>query len=58
MVIPMSKLLQQDDAATSLEWALILGAVAIPSYWMSQFALSLLVEHYRMIALLNSLPGP
>ena len=44
--------------ATSLEWALLLAAVAIPAYWLIQLGLDLLTNHYRMMTTLNGLPLP
>lgn len=44
--------------ATALEWTLLLAAIAIPSFYILTLALNLLVEHYRMMTLLNSLPFP
>lgn len=44
--------------ATALEWALLLGAIAIPSYFIITLALSVLVEHYRLMTFINSLPFP
>ena len=44
--------------ATTLEWALLLGVIAIPSYYIIQMALNTLVAHYQMITTLNALPFP
>ena len=45
-------------AATTLEWALLLAAIALPSYWTIKVALQLLTDHYRMMTTINSLPFP
>ncbi len=51
--------LQRDEsAATTLEWALLLAAVALPSYWTIKIALGLLTDHYRMMTTINALPFP
>lgn len=48
-----------DEAgATTLEWALLLAAIALPSYWLMQLALNVLIGHYRMMTTLNALPFP
>jgi hypothetical protein len=47
-----------EDGATTLEYALLLAAIAIPSYWGIKFALAALVGHYQMMTLINSLPFP
>ena len=51
--------LARDDAgATTLEWALLLGAIAIPSYYLFRYAQHMLEEIYRMMTTLNALPFP
>jgi Flp pilus assembly pilin Flp len=54
----LRKLLADQRGANSLEWALLLGVIAIPSYFIIQGALSALVAHYQMITTLNALPFP
>ena len=44
--------------ATSLEWTLLLAAIAFPSYLIVRSALNLLLAHYRMMTFVNSLPFP
>jgi Flp pilus assembly pilin Flp len=51
-------LLKDQRGANSIEWALLLGAIAIPSYFIIQAALNALVLHYQMITTLNALPFP
>ena len=46
------------DGATTLEWALLLGVIALPSYYIIQAALSALIAHYQMVTTLNALPFP
>ncbi|MCC5830391.1 MAG: hypothetical protein JJU36_13180 [Phycisphaeraceae bacterium] len=43
---------------TTLEWALLLAAIAIPSLLTMAVAMNLMVEHYRMMTALNALPFP
>jgi len=48
-----------DEAgATTLEWALLLAAIALPSYFILRMALAALVDYYRMMTLINALPFP
>lgn len=47
-----------ETGATSLEWALLLGAVALVIYPTLTIALATLVEYYRMMVTLNALPFP
>lgn len=54
----LRKLHADEGGGTALEWTLLLAAIALPSYFIIRVSLDLLVEHYRMIALLNSLPFP
>ena len=56
--IPLRALARDQRGATSLEWALLLGAIAIPSYYLIQAGLEALVAHYEMITTLNALPFP
>jgi len=44
--------------ATTLEWALLLAAIALPSYVIFVMLLETLVAHYRMMVMLNHLPFP
>lgn len=49
---------QDESAATSLEWTLLLAAVALPGYVTVRLALSALVGHYEMMTTINALPFP
>lgn len=44
--------------ATTLEWAMLLAAIALPAYGMIRLGLATLVAHYQMAATLNGLPFP
>lgn len=46
------------NAATTLEWALLLAAIGLPAVLLSRLALNILVGHYQMQSLINSLPFP
>lgn len=50
--------LDDQTGATTLEWALLLAAIALPSWFIIRTALATLVGHYRMMATLNALPFP
>ncbi len=50
--------LAEEIGATTLEYGLLLAAIAIPSYWAIQLALDTLVGHYRLMTMLNALPFP
>ena len=52
------RLLGGEGGATSLEWALLLGAIAIPSYLIITTLLRTLVGYYQMMTTLNALPFP
>ena len=46
------------DGGTTLEWAMLLGFVAFPSFLLIRMALEILVEYYRLGTFVNSLPFP
>ena len=46
------------DGATSLEWALLLAAVAVPAYWLMTAGIDLMIGYYQMMTTLNALPFP
>ncbi len=47
-----------DRGATTLEWALLLAAIALPSYFIIRLGLALLFTHYRLVTTINGLPFP
>ena len=49
---------RSESGATTLEWALLLGATALPAYWILRISLNMLIEYYRMATTLNGLPYP
>ncbi|MBI1367516.1 MAG: hypothetical protein GC162_02565 [Planctomycetes bacterium] len=51
-------LIADQVGATTLEWALLLAAIALPSYYIIRMSMTLLVGHYQMMSLINSLPFP
>lgn len=50
--------LGDQSGATTLEWALLLAFIAIPSYYVIRLALATLVGHYRLLTTINALPLP
>lgn len=55
---PEPRLIRDERAATTLEWSLLLAAIALPSYFVIRLALDSLVGYYQMMTVLNSLPFP
>jgi len=53
-----SGILADESGATTLEWALLLGVVAIPTYYIIQMLLATLMGHYGLMTTLNALPFP
>ena len=52
------RLVGAQSGTTTLEWALLLAALAIPSYVIITMALETLLGHYRMLTTLNGLLFP
>ncbi|MEM1107509.1 MAG: hypothetical protein AAGH99_02350 [Planctomycetota bacterium] len=50
--------LSGERGATMLEWVLLLGVVALPSYFIILLGLETLVAHYRLVTTINGLPLP
>ena len=42
----------------TVEWALVLAAVALPMYFTVVLCLNLLVAHFQMVTFLETLPFP
>ena len=53
-----ARLLRDDRGTTSLEWALLLGAIALPSVYIFTMSLGIIVDYYRMMTQITSLPLP
>lgn len=47
-----------ERGATTLEWLLLVAAIALPSYAIIRLGLELLYAHYQLITTLNGLPFP
>ena len=54
----LTRLVKEDKGATTLEWALLLAAIGLPSYFILQACLGMLVDYYRMTTTLLALPLP
>ncbi len=42
----------------TVEWALVLAAVALPMYFILRMLTGVLVAHFQMVTLLETLPFP
>lgn len=49
---------RDQQGQTALEWTLLLGAIAIPSYLVVRLGVATLIAHYQMVTTLNGLPFP
>lgn len=54
----LRSLLSDEQGATTLEYALLLAAIGIPSWYVVQTAIYALIGHYQMMTAINSLPFP
>jgi len=54
----LRRLVRDQRGATALEWTLLLGAIALPSYFIVRAGVMILIAHYQMVTTLNSLPMP
>ena len=54
----LNRLRRDQRGQTALEWTLLLGAIALPSYFIIRMGVQILIAHYQMVATLNSLPMP
>jgi len=52
------RLRRDERGTTSLEWALLLGAIALPAVYLLTMCLSVIVDYYRMMTMISSLPCP
>ncbi len=54
----LAGLVKEDSGATTLETALLLAVIAVPSYYILNACLGMLVDHYKMTTTLLALPLP
>ena len=50
--------LGDESGQTTLEWALLLAAIALPGYFILRLALHTLIAHYELVTAINALPFP
>ena len=55
---PLGSLITDERGATSLEWALLLAGIGVPSFYVIRACIDALVGHYQMMTMINSLPFP
>ena len=59
LTLRLLKRLSADAAGQmTIEWALVLAAVALPMYYVCVTCLKVLVAHFQMIMFLETLPFP
>src|SRR3990172_4804323 len=49
---------RDQTGATTLEWTLLLAAIAVPSYFIFKLALAALIGHYQLVTTITALPFP
>ena len=49
---------RDENGGTTLEWSLLLAAIALPGYYLIQLLMATLVGYYHMMTMVNSLPFP
>ncbi len=54
----LGNIVSDDAGQATVEWALVLAAVALPMYFIIIVCLDLLAAHYRMVTFMETLPFP
>ncbi len=54
----LERLHADEQGSATVEWALLLAAIALPGYYTIQLAIDALTGHYQMMTMINSLPTP
>lgn len=54
----LQELAGDENGATTLEWTLLLAAIALPSWLIIRIVLATLVAYYQMSVTLLGLPTP
>lgn len=49
---------RDESGQTTLEWTLLLAAIAIPGYYVVRATIDALTGYYQMMTMINSLPTP
>jgi len=52
------KALRSQQGATMLEWVLLLGFIAIPSFLIMRVGMETLLGHFDLILTINAMPFP
>ena len=42
----------------TVEWAMVLGVIALPMYFVLKLCMALLVVHFQMVSFLQTIPFP
>jgi len=50
--------LRSEQGATMLEWVLLLGFIAIPSFLILRLGMEALLGHFDLLLTINALPFP
>ena len=53
-----SRFLRDQDGQTTVEWTLLIAAFGLPMLYVFGVLLGAMVEHYRMLTLVLTLPFP
>lgn len=48
----------QDDGQLTIEWTLVLAAIALPMYFVFKVCMSLMAAHFRMVSFMETVPFP
>ena len=54
----LSDMLQDESGTTTLEWAILLGGIALPCVYLFTMLMSVMVDYYRMMTQLSGLAMP
>ena len=64
MIVPVAitsvlrRLAGHESGQMTIEWALVMVAIALPFYFIFRLCLDLLVAHFQMVTFLQGLPFP
>lgn len=56
--IGLRRLAGDERGQATLEWALVLAFVVLPMYFVFKVLMDVLVEHYKMVTFMHTLPFP
>lgn len=54
----IARAFSDDSGQMTVEWALVLAAIALPMYFVFTVCLRLLVAHYQMVSFMDTIPFP